>query len=241
MVNEGIHLLFMVGEAANKAPQFENTDKDSLNENSKVLNSLLRHEVKNKMHLIKGYLDLTESEIQAETSNLEKMDGLVQQALDIIEKVHNFEQLKRKDVKEINVIPLVKQAVKKSRGEEDDIDVEYVIDCDPCEVRGSSLLEEVFSNIIGNAVDHSGCSRIFISVKRKEDEILVRIEDDGCGIPDDLQKKLFQRGTKEEESGGSGLGLYIVQKITEHYGGNIKVHDSSLGGARFDIHLEKAK
>jgi len=65
------------------------------------------------------------------------------------------------------------------------------------------------------------------------------VEDNGKGIPDEKKDKIFERGFKDEETGGTGLGLYLAKQITENYDGNIEVKDSELGGARFDIYLQK--
>ncbi|MFP4001865.1 MAG: ATP-binding protein, partial [Thermoplasmata archaeon] len=51
----------------------------------------------------------------------------------------------------------------------------------------------------------------------------------------------FEKGYKYGESGGTGLGMYIVKEIVESYGGSVEVKDSELGGARFDVHMEKVQ
>lgn len=103
-----------------------------------------------------------------------------------------------------------------------------------------SLLKELFSNLLRNSFQHSGCDKISITARENEDEITVLFEDDGKGIPDDLKEDVFKKGFKSGPGGGSGLGLNIAKTIAEAYGNGIEAKDSKLGGARFDIQLLKA-
>ncbi|MFW5928479.1 MAG: sensor histidine kinase [Thermoplasmatota archaeon] len=106
-------------------------------------------------------------------------------------------------------------------------------------VQGGPLLQELFSNIIENSVEHSDCDKIMISCKEVDDVLMIVFEDDGKGISKDDKKKIFERGFKKGESAGSGLGMYLVKQIAENYGGKVEVKDSRMGGARFDVHLKR--
>ena len=60
------------------------------------------------------------------------------------------------------------------------------------------------------------------------------------GISEEIKDRIFDRGIKGKKSSGSGIGLFLTQKIANKYGGNILVMESELGGARFDVILKKA-
>ncbi len=63
-----------------------------------------------------------------------------------------------------------------------------------------------------------------------------RIEDDGPGIPEDMQQLVTQRGVRSDGlQGGQGIGLAVVRDIVQSYGGELNVSTSDLGGARIDI------
>ncbi len=114
-------------------------------------------------------------------------------------------------------------------------------------VLANDLLEDVFSNIIGNAIKHSaGPVTINISLDRiVEDDknwCRVSIEDDGPGIPDRMKEKLFTRFRKAGfQPDGTGLGLYLVKALVDDFGGAIRVEDRVPGdhsrGSRFVIEL----
>jgi two-component system sensor histidine kinase PhoQ len=62
------------------------------------------------------------------------------------------------------------------------------------------------------------------------------VEDDGPGIPEDAREALLQRGMRlDENAPGQGIGLAVVTDIAASYGGNVKISDSSLGGAKIAV------
>lgn len=108
-----------------------------------------------------------------------------------------------------------------------------------CEVLGGSLLKEVFSNVIENAVYHSEGRKIKISCDWGEDEVTCSIEDDGSGIPEEEKEKIFEKGYTTDEERGTGLGMFLVKMLLDIYDGDVDVKDSEMGGARFDVKLKK--
>ncbi len=105
---------------------------------------------------------------------------------------------------------------------------------------GGPLINEVFSNLEENSIRHSDGSRLRIRGEVTENEVTCIIEDDGRGIPDEEKEKIFEKGYTTDEERGTGLGMFLVKTLLDIYGGSIEVKDSELGGARFDVHLQKA-
>ncbi|MDD1770091.1 MAG: ATP-binding protein, partial [Methanomassiliicoccales archaeon] len=73
-----------------------------------------------------------------------------------------------------------------------------------------------------------------------EGEQEVRIADEGIGIPDDVKPKIWQEGYKHGKGGQSGLGLYIVKKVMERYGGTATVEDNKPKGTVFVLKFHAA-
>ncbi|MEY8233324.1 HAMP domain-containing sensor histidine kinase [Oscillospiraceae bacterium 50-16] len=97
------------------------------------------------------------------------------------------------------------------------------------------LMEKVFSNLIGNAIKYSpqGAS-IHISIHAEHEQIKFSVENTGAHIPEDSIPKLFDAFYRVEQSrsrktGGSGLGLYIVQEILHHHGSECMVCNTQAG------------
>lgn len=102
-----------------------------------------------------------------------------------------------------------------------------------------NMLNQVFMNILVNAcqsIETKGT--IEITTLAKDNKLIVKIKDNGCGIDDSLKEKLFTIGTTTKKIGiGTGLGLAISKKIIEKHTGQI-YFDSQKGiGAEFTIEL----
>lgn len=103
--------------------------------------------------------------------------------------------------------------------------------------------DEVFQNLIGNAVKYTGENgKVDITAKKRLHKIRIEIKDNGIGIPQDELKNIFSeffRGSnaKEKDFQGSGVGLSLVKEIIKRHDGMIWVENQSTGGAKFIIVL----
>ncbi len=211
-------------------------------EREEFLHSLLRHDVGSKIQIITGYLDLMrEYDLPGKVEDLvEKGEHAAKEGREIIEKVRKLREIGEEDeIGEVDLSSVMDKVLAEHQDQLQERGINTDIsECD-CRVEGGPLLEELFSNLIENSIQHSECDNIKISSRIKGDEYVVTIEDGGIGIPDEVKDKIFEKGFKRGENAGTGLGLYMVKEIAEIYGGKVEVDDSELGGARFDIHLEK--
>jgi PAS domain S-box-containing protein len=103
-------------------------------------------------------------------------------------------------------------------------------------------LERVLSNLLDNARRHAGPDAHVRVTLRPGDPVLLVVEDDGPGIPEDQRRSVFEpfaQGSDAEgaPSPGTGIGLTLVAAFTELHGGRASVGASDLGGARFVVEL----
>ncbi len=101
-------------------------------------------------------------------------------------------------------------------------------------------LEQVVTNLVGNAVKFGAGSPVSVQALRRGDRAVLIVADGGPGIPDDLLPRLFGRFEQAEgarELGGLGLGLFIVREIVHAHGGQVRAENAPGGGARFTVEL----
>jgi signal transduction histidine kinase len=105
-------------------------------------------------------------------------------------------------------------------------------------------LSQLFINVLDNAVKHSPRGAIIhVNGERLAGEIVVRVRDQGTGLPPGTERKLFARfwrGDNAAARAGAGLGLAIAQAIAQAHGGSIDARNAPGGGAEFAIHLPAA-
>lgn len=212
-------------------------------EKERFLLTLLRHDLRNKTQIIRGYLDMLKSADfikEKREEILNKTLNSVVESQELIDKVGLIKDINKEKERSVDLDLAVSSAIDSYRSLLDERNIEIKKSIADYRVNGGPMLEEVFKNIIENCIKHSGCSKIRISSKDKNGKIIVTIEDDGIGISKDHKNKILKKGFKGKESKGLGIGLYLVKNIIENYRGFVDVKDSELGGARFDISLNKA-
>lgn len=105
------------------------------------------------------------------------------------------------------------------------------------------LLRMVFQNLLSNAVKYTPESgHILVGVEHKDKEVLIKVSDSGWGIPKDEANKIFTKlfrasNVKEQDTEGTGLGLYIVKSIVEESGGTIRFESEEHKGTTFFVSL----
>jgi signal transduction histidine kinase len=117
-------------------------------------------------------------------------------------------------------------------------------------VRANDLLNDVFDNLVDNAIRHStGPVQVDISVEPVLEDgrtyYRVSVADNGPGIPDELKKKIFRFvDVATGAPGRRGLGLYMVRILVQSYNGKVWVEDRIPGdyrkGSRFVVLLPAA-
>lgn len=97
------------------------------------------------------------------------------------------------------------------------------------------LLKKAFSNLLSNAVRHSPMhSVITVNLRQMENGVQLQIENTGVKIPDDDLPRLFDAfyrvdSSRNSNTGGSGLGLYLVKMIAELHGGSCWIENYDAG------------
>lgn len=111
---------------------------------------------------------------------------------------------------------------------------------EPLVFRGEEQdLQEMMGNLLDNACKWAA-RRVEVSLAEAGDELVITIDDDGCGIAESEQQRVLNRGERADERvPGSGLGLAISVELARLYGGRVELAVSPLGGLRVVLALPK--
>lgn len=104
----------------------------------------------------------------------------------------------------------------------------------------SIALKRALTNIIGNAIKYA--PQVWVTLERIQEQVAIRVEDNGPGIPEHELKKVFQAYYRAEHgkakaSTGSGLGLTIAYEVIHNHDGSIQLQNKTSGGLQVDIKL----
>jgi signal transduction histidine kinase len=163
----------------------------------------------------------------------ERLRRLIEQLLD----------LSRLDAQAINVAPkpLVLQSVLieiASGAVPGDTPVEIRVPPDVAVVADPHVLERVLSNVLANAARY-GEPPILVAAEQRDRHIRIAVEDQGPGVPKNLQPRLFERFARGDDARGSGLGLAIARAYARAHGGDL-VYAPGEQGARFELIVPRA-
>ncbi|ADB57689.1 PAS domain S-box protein [Archaeoglobus profundus] len=207
-------------------------ERRKLEELSKMLsliNRILRHDVLNAITSAVGYLELYKE--TRDESLLEKVAISLERCANVVRTMKSFEEMVSEGKLRIVNVGKIAEDVAKS----------FVIPVNiegDCEVVADEGLRAVIENIVQNAIQHGKTDRVDIRISRVHDYCEIRIADYGKGIPDEIKSRIFEEGFTYGESAGTGMGLYIAERIVERYGGKIWVEDNEPQGTTFVIRLK---
>jgi len=115
---------------------------------------------------------------------------------------------------------------------------------EPVRVTGDpDALRRVAANLIENACAY-GNGSVLVTLTPTDGECVLRVDDDGPGIPPGSRELVFERFARLDESrsrttGGSGLGLAIVHELVAAHGGTVSITEADAGGARVEVTLPR--
>jgi PAS domain S-box-containing protein len=204
------------------------------NKKLNLLAEITRHDIRNKLTVLGGYLELfTDHPPEPQHSMyLTKLKTAVKMITENIEFTKLYQDLGVVEPKWQNVTDLFYRVcihidIRKIR---------FEAPADGLEIFADPLLERVFYNIVENAVEHGDrVSVVRLFSEESSDGLLIRIEDDGIGIPVHDKEMIFERGFGKN----TGLGLFLSREILSITNISIKEAGEFQHGARFEINVPK--
>jgi PAS domain S-box-containing protein len=214
---------------------------------AEFLHSLLRHDLGNKLQVIGMNLQLVtrESETLPEgvRERLSQARGGIEDATELIEDVRRLHRLDGVEAEPVRLERVVADAVERTADLAAHRDVGVENHVDGGRVLGGPMLRELVTNLVENALVHSGGTRVRLRSRREtvgdDERVVLSVADDGQGVPDEQKERIAEKGYSGDAR-GSGLGLYLVERIAASYGATVEVGDAALGGARFEVGLVPA-
>jgi len=217
--------------------------------------SIISHELKTPVSLIKGYAEtLRREDAHWDEETLQQSLAIIEEESDrlneLIDNLLDASRLQagKFEVKkeEIRLDHLAERVVEKFRPQTDQhtLVTDFPPDFPP--VRADyDRMEQVFNNLISNALKYSPQGgTIRVQGWEEGDWVYVAVSDEGIGIPKHEQERVFDPFYRAEDvmtskTKGTGLGLYLVQAIIEAHGGKIWVESEKGHGATFIFALPR--
>ena len=199
------------------------------------------HELRTPLALLQAQLELFSAEhpdMQPETAEFlsllrEQTERLTRLTKTLLE-MSNLRQVARNE--RIRLAPMIEEIFTDLAPLSDKCGVTLTAEGDGIMTGSDALIYRLIFNLTENAVKYNrpGGS-VRVSVAQEPEKLLIRVSDNGCGIPEEYQQSIFQPffrvdKSRSREYGGAGLGLSLVWEITDIHGGSVRVEESSKNG-----------
>lgn len=207
------------------------------------------HEFKTPIISIKGFAEILKDDNLPRDERNEYLDIIIEESKRLTTLSNNVLNLSKienvailKDTKVFNIGEQLRQAILILHSKFENKNILLDINIGDYNINGSKeMLNQVWINLLDNAVKFNRENGIIsIALKKKEDNIIITISDNGIGISKEALPKVFDKfyqGDTSHSTLGNGLGLAMVKKIIELHNGTIKCDSLHLRGTRFTITL----
>jgi PAS domain S-box-containing protein len=205
----------------------------SQKEHIELINKILRHDLSNNLAVIKSAIGLYKK--GKDISILDEASNRCLSGSQLISKMRNLQYVidPGNKLRPMEVSKIL-EGVKKNY-----ISVQISVK-GRTYVMADDTLISVLDNIISNSIERGKATEIEIKLTEQNTKSIISIADNGIGIPEKVKEQIFDEEFIHGTSGHTGIGLYIVKKAINNYGGSVSLEDNKLEGATFVLELNKA-
>lgn len=212
-------------------------------DNLRVLNQVVRHDIRNELQVILAYAETLDEFIEPDgKAYLEQLHEAGHNAVDITQSAREVTEALLQEGAEREAVAIdktVQRVIDAVRNSYQNALVTVEPPIASVDVLADDMLDSVFRNLLSNAVIHNdqAVPKVTVTTATDGETVLIRVIDNGPGISDDRKERVFEEGEMSLDSGGTGLGLYLVQTLIDRYSGDVWIEDADTGGSEFVVEL----
>lgn len=204
------------------------TDRKRREQQVTVMRRLLRHNLRNDMNVVRGHVEMLVSLVEESGEERERarssaavITSRIDTVIDRSNKLRVVDEFQPDEATTIDVREVVENTVDRRRQANPNVDLVLEAN-EEVQIIADSSLQVAVDELLENAIEHGGeeVSRVAVTVTRKDQDAIVRVTDDGQGIPEAELTPILNR-TETPLEHGSGVGLWLVNWIVERFGGNL--------------------
>ena len=213
------------------------------------------HELRTPLTAIRGFAELhRQGAVSGEEKTKELIHRIEKESIRMSSLVEDLLLLARLDQapqiqkEPVDISHLINEAVESARAAGPDHPITVGVPQDLFVLGDSMRIHQAVANLLANARTHTpNGTSISVNAEVSEEETTITISDNGPGLPESDQERIFERffradPSRQRSSGeGSGLGLAIVDAVMKAHGGSVTVASEVGKGAAFTLHFPLAK
>lgn len=208
------------------------------------------HELKTPLTAIKGFNDIIgmkskDDDIRTLSSKIDKEVNRVVSLIDDMLNLSKLETTKTPIVEKVDLVAVAYDAEESISALARDKNVNIEISGEGTVDMEKDHAYELVKNLMENAVRYNeDGGHVLVSVDEKADKVTLKVKDDGIGIDEENQSRIFERfyrvnKSRSRETGGTGLGLSIVKHVAELYGAKLTLSSTLGAGTEITVSFNK--
>lgn len=208
------------------------------------------HELKTPLTAIKGFNDVIgmkskDDDIRTLSSKIDKEVNRVVSLIDDMLNLSKLETTKTPIVEKVDLVAVAYDAEESISALARDKNVNIEISGEGTVEMEKDHAYELVKNLMENAVRYNeNGGHVFVSVDDKSDKVTLKVKDDGIGIDEENQSRIFERfyrvnKSRSRETGGTGLGLSIVKHVAELYDAKLTLSSTLGAGTEITVSFKK--
>ena len=221
------------------------TERKRKEEQIRILNQILRHDVRNDANVILAWASMLQQKTDDEYSDFisyiqmasRRVVEVTNAARDLMETLGGEEL---PELEPIALLPVLESEVNKVQTSHQEAEITLDASIPPdLAVEANQMLASVFGNLLSNAIRHNDKDepRVAARVRRTNGEVDIQVADNGPGIPDEEKEAVFGEGHHGPNPNSTGIGLYLVRTLLDQFGGDVRVEDNEPEGTIFRVRL----
>ncbi|WP_411969052.1 PAS domain S-box protein [Haloferax sp. YSSS75] len=221
------------------AIQSDITDSEVVRQRLGVLNRMFRHNLRNRMNVIGGYAQMVRDETDDEGiyADAENIVTASKELVALSKKAQTVAEVLEGDGTTKELSEIIEYSTTKVSASYPDSRVVVDVPAD-ISARVDSRVSVAVCELLTNALEHGG-ETVHVDVSRSprdEGRVVVRVSDDGPGLPEG-EWLAIERGRETPLEHGTGMGLWLIYWVVTKAGGSTRLDETPLGGASIEIEL----
>lgn len=219
----------------------ERRKAENLAETLSVLNRVLRHDIRNNVNVVEGYVDLIAADANADdrVETVREHTGRIVELAEYARKTERVVAEGEACVETIDIVEPLTEICRETRSAFPDATVTTDFP-ERADVRAHRLVDSALENLVENAVEHHPDDpEVRVAVEHDGDSVAVVIADDGPGIPDS-EVAVLESGTESALEHSNGMGLWLVNWIVTYSDGDVEFADNVPTGSEITVRLPAA-
>jgi len=213
----------------------------------------MSHELRTPLNAIIGFLGLMIYSEQLNQDNIYMAERSIANAERLLNLINNILDLSRISAGRLEITPVPVMPKLLGQTIRDDLDLQvkdkslaFIVEVDPglpdTIIHDEERIVQIITNLVGNALKFTDEGEIRLSIRRREDNLVIEVADTGIGIPPAKQQIIFDEFVQADSSstrkhGGAGLGLSIVKRLAILMQGTVRVVSDVGKGSTFTVEL----